>query len=306
MALELKSNPNHFFEAPDNPVFHQKLGNTLTIEAWVFSMDMAGERMIVNKEDSYEIALRNNGLYDTALNGGGGWDWHSSSLKVAKEKWAHVATTWDGKVVLMYVNGKKSSAKKEIAGNALNVTSSTFKVGKRERGEPSHSIFFGFIDEVRVSKVLRYTKDFDLPIGAFEPDDDTMALYHFAAFGDYDNDGDIDIFLNNSNQTANLLRNDGGNKNHWLMIKTVGTKSNRDGIGTRIKVVSGTLSQIKEVKSGSSYLSQNDLRVLFGLGGRTKVDLIELRWPSGITEKFFNVKANQLLIITEKQGMEKG
>ena len=179
MALELKSNPNHFFEAPDNPVFHQKLGNTLTVEAWVFSMDMAGERMIINKEDSYETALRNNGLYDTALNGGGGWDWHSSSLKVKKEEWAHVATTWDGLVVLMYVNGKKSSAKKEIAGNALNVTSSTFKVGRRVRGEPSHSIFFGLIDEVRVSKGLRYTKDFDLPLGALEPDDDTMALYHF-------------------------------------------------------------------------------------------------------------------------------
>jgi len=179
MALELKSNPNHFFEAPDNPVFHQQLGNTLTVEAWVFSMDMAGERMIINKEDSYETALRNNGLYETALNGGGGWDWHSSSLKVEKEKWTHVATTWDGKLVLMYVNGKKSSVKKEIVGKALNVTNSTFKVGRRLRGEPSHSAFFGFIDEVRVSKVLRYTEDFDLPVEAFEPDGDTMALYHF-------------------------------------------------------------------------------------------------------------------------------
>jgi hypothetical protein len=125
-----------------------------------------------------------------------------------------------------------------------------------------------------------------------------------AAFGDYDNDGDIDIFINNSNQTPNLLRNDGGNRNHWLMIQTVGTKSNRDGIGTRIQVTVGALSQIKEVRSGSSYLSQNDLRALFGLGGNSKVDRIELRWPSGMTETFFDVKADQLLIITEGQGMK--
>jgi len=124
------------------------------------------------------------------------------------------------------------------------------------------------------------------------------------AFGDYDNDGDIDIFISNSNQTADLLRNDGGNRNHWLMIKTVGAKSNRDGIGTRIKVVSGSLSQVKEVRSGSSYLSQNDLRVLFGLGEHTKVDLIELRWPSGIIKKFFDVKVNQMLIITETRGIK--
>ena len=124
-----------------------------------------------------------------------------------------------------------------------------------------------------------------------------------AAFGDYDNDGDIDIFLNNANQSANLLRNEGGNNNHWLIIKTVGTKSNRDGIGTRIKVVSGALSQIKEVRSGSSYLSQNDLRVRFGLGKHTKVDRIELTWPSGATETFSDVVANQLLTITETQGV---
>jgi enediyne biosynthesis protein E4 len=124
-----------------------------------------------------------------------------------------------------------------------------------------------------------------------------------AAFGDYDNDGDIDIFLNNSNQTANLLRNDGGNTNHWLMIQTVGAKSNRDGIGTRIRVISGGLSQVKEVKSGSSYLSQNDLRVPFGLGGHTKAERIDLRWPSGIVETFSDIEADQLLIITETKGI---
>ena len=87
-----------------------------------------------------------------------------------------------------------------------------------------------------------------------------------AAFGDYDNDGDVDIFFNNSNQHATLLRNEGGNSNHWLTIQPVGTRSNTSGIGTRIVVKAGNLSLTKEVRSGASYLSQSDLRVHFGLG----------------------------------------
>ncbi len=121
-----------------------------------------------------------------------------------------------------------------------------------------------------------------------------------AAFGDYDNDGDIDIFITNISQTPTLLRNDGGNQNNWLMIKTVGAKSNRDGIGARVKVVVGSLSQIKEVKSGSSYLSQNDLRLLFGLGRRTKIDSVVVRWPSGIIQVMENIGVNQILTIIEK------
>jgi len=125
-----------------------------------------------------------------------------------------------------------------------------------------------------------------------------------AAFGDYDNDGDTDIFIVNNNQEATLLRNNGGNHGHWLMVKAVGTKSNRDGIGARIKVVAGALTQIAEVRSGSSYLSQNDLRLLFGLGSRKAVDRVEIRWPSGMVETFKNVAANQLLILTEQQGIQ--
>ena len=180
MALELKSDPNSFFAAPDNPVFHQKLGNMFTAEAWIFPTDFAGERMIVNKEDSYEFAVRNNGNFETALaTVGQGWDWHASGLKVEKDKWSHVAITWDGKVVLMFVNGKKAGGKKDIADKGLKITNSTFKVGRRERGGETHSIFDGLIDEVRLSKGLRYTKDFTLQNGAFEPDENTMALYHF-------------------------------------------------------------------------------------------------------------------------------
>ena len=124
-----------------------------------------------------------------------------------------------------------------------------------------------------------------------------------AAFGDYDNDGDIDIFLNHSNQPANLLRNDGGNSNNWITIHTIGTQSSTSGIGTKITLKSGALSVVKEVHSGSSYLSQNDLRVHFGLAENTKIDKLELHWQSGHTDRFFDIKANQILHIKEKYGL---
>jgi hypothetical protein len=120
-----------------------------------------------------------------------------------------------------------------------------------------------------------------------------------AAFGDYDNDGDTDIFVVNLNQGAVLLRNEGGNRNNWLMIKTVGVKSNRDGIGARIKVVTELGSQIREVEAGSSYLSGHDLRVLFGLGEENRVQRIEITWPGGLTQALTNIEANQLLAVTE-------
>ena len=92
-----------------------------------------------------------------------------------------------------------------------------------------------------------------------------------AASADYDNDGDIDIVVVNSNQRAVLLRNEGGNKKNWLGVKLVGTRTNRDGIGTKVKIVSGEVTQIAEVKSGSSYASGSDTRLLFGLDKAEKV-----------------------------------
>src|SRR5262249_49374959 len=109
-----------------------------------------------------------------------------------------------------------------------------------------------------------------------------------AAFGDFDNDGDVDIVINDLDGEPQLLRNDGGNANNSVLIKTVGVKSNRDGIGARVKIVSGDLTQIDEVRSGGSYISQNDFRLHFGLEKRTKIDLIEVRWPSGIVDKITN------------------
>ncbi len=123
-----------------------------------------------------------------------------------------------------------------------------------------------------------------------------------AAFGDYDNDGDTDIFVVNLNQEGVLLRNEGGNGNNWLMIKTAGIQSNRDGIGARIKVVSGSHAQIKEVQAGSSYLSGHDFRVIFGLGAETKAEQVKIIWPSGLEQTVTDVEANQLLVITEGIG----
>jgi enediyne biosynthesis protein E4 len=124
-----------------------------------------------------------------------------------------------------------------------------------------------------------------------------------AAFGDIDNDGDIDVVINNLDGAPLLLRNDGGNANNSVLIKTIGVKSNRDGIGARVKIVSGDLVQIDEVRSGGSYLSHNDLRLHFGLEKRTKIDSIEVRWPSGAVDKVANLNANKILTIKEGQGV---
>jgi hypothetical protein len=125
------------------------------------------------------------------------------------------------------------------------------------------------------------------------------------AFGDFDNDGDIDVLVNCINDVPQLLRCDQAEKTNWLKIKTVGTKSNRSGIGARIYcVTAGGHRQMDEVRSGNSYISQNDLRVHFGLGKATKADL-EIHWPSGQVDKLAGVAANQILSVTEGKGANK-
>jgi hypothetical protein len=99
------------------------------------------------------------------------------------------------------------------------------------------------------------------------------------------------------------LRNDGGSKNNWILVKTIGTRSNRNGIGAKVKVVSGDLIQLDEVRSGGSYISQNDLKLHFGLEKRTKVDLIQVRWPSGAVDTLTNIAANKIVTVKEGKGL---
>jgi len=123
------------------------------------------------------------------------------------------------------------------------------------------------------------------------------------AFGDFDNDGDLDIVINNMQDPPSLLRNDVGNSNRWLKIKLLGTRSNRTGIGARVRVVAGEQAQIDEVRSGGSYISQSDLRLHFGMGAAQRADLIEIRWPSGLIDKHTKVMTNQMIVVTEGKGM---
>ncbi len=128
---------------------------------------------------------------------------------------------------------------------------------------------------------------------------------HGCAFGDFDNDGDVDILINNQNGPPSLLRSDRVNKNSSVQFKCIGTRSNRSAIGARVKVVTGSHVQVDEVLSGSSFLSQNDLRLYFGLGDATVIDLVEVHWPSGLSESFRDLPVNRLIYLKEGQGILK-
>jgi hypothetical protein len=125
-----------------------------------------------------------------------------------------------------------------------------------------------------------------------------------AAFGDYNNNGNIDVLVLNLNDLPSLLRNEGGNKQNWIKLKLVGIKCNRTAIGTRARVITGKHVQMDEVHGGGSVMSQSDLRLHFGLGKAETADVIEVKWPTTQRmERFLNVKANQILTIREGDGI---
>ena len=130
------------------------------------------------------------------------------------------------------------------------------------------------------------------------------AVSRGAAYGDYDSDGDLDILISNNGVTPGfgrpwLLRNDGGNQNNFLRVKTVGVQSNRDGIGAKVIVTTGDITRTQLVHTGSSYCSQSELTLTFGLGKTEIIDRVKVIWPSGQISQFSNVKPNSVITVIE-------
>ena len=173
-----------YVSAPHDPCFFgDDACCPFTFEAWFKPFDTQGERMIINKEDHWESASQ-AGIFASAIAGANadgknnGWDWNFSGLGVGVNVWNHGAVTWDPPKIRMFVNGKEGEVGDRAGEKLAWNHEDTFKMGRRERGGATHSIFFGLIDEVRISKGERYDGDYDLPKEEWAPDADTLALYH--------------------------------------------------------------------------------------------------------------------------------
>jgi enediyne biosynthesis protein E4 len=123
------------------------------------------------------------------------------------------------------------------------------------------------------------------------------------ATADFDNDGDIDIVTNNRGDYPSLLRNDGGNANHWLTVLLIGTKSNRDGTGASLRLTAGGVAHVEQAKGGMGYMSASDPRIHFGLGKNTKIESLEVSWPSGQIDRLSNVPIDQIIAVQESKGI---
>jgi enediyne biosynthesis protein E4 len=124
-----------------------------------------------------------------------------------------------------------------------------------------------------------------------------------AAYADYDRDGDLDLLINTNDGPAVLYTNEGGNRNHWLTVRLNGTRSNRSGLGAVVRIESASGRQWNTVHSGSSYCSQSELSLTFGLGGDPKVVALSVEWPSGTRQQFKDLPVNRFVTIDESAGI---
>ncbi|MBC8165658.1 MAG: CRTAC1 family protein [Bryobacteraceae bacterium] len=138
------------------------------------------------------------------------------------------------------------------------------------------------------------------------PDLSRPVVARGAAYADYDHDGDLDVMVTTNHGPASLYRNDGGNGNNWLSLRMEGTKSNRSGLGAVVRIQSASGKQWQMVRSGSSYCSQSDLSLTFGLGKDRLAQTIEVSWPGGSRQKFDNVQVNQRIRVNETSGIVAG
>jgi enediyne biosynthesis protein E4 len=170
----------------------------------------------------------------------------------------------------------------------------------------------GHIDEEinRVQPKVRYQQPpllfrnlgqrrFENVSAAMGPEFNRPIVARGAAYADYDHDGDLDVIISTNNGPAYLFRNDGGNRNHWLNVRLIGTKSNRSAIGAVVRIESASGKQWNMVRSGSSYCSQSDLALTFGVGQDPKVTHLQIEWPSGAKQQLSNISVNQFLTIVE-------
>jgi hypothetical protein len=179
-AVDFDGKTGSAVEAENNKSF-DKIERELTMEAWVFPRRTLDE-IVVNKEDVWEIGLSGGFLKAAVAPDGGAWDW-SGAAEMPENQWSHVAAVHDGTNLITFLNGKLASSEDKWAlqkGQTIGRSEHPFLVGRRVKGGPLlNDPILGIIDEVRISNVVRYTKDFPVPVKEFLPDDHTIVLYHF-------------------------------------------------------------------------------------------------------------------------------